>query len=169
MSDHELWLNLSDLPGFDPVGLRVEIPSVCTGIVVHMGEESNGRSWYWGSPDAPPEEDPPEMEIADRNGIILFLSDASTRDRLARFVAGGSHKECCAPEFKVIRSGVPPSTCWVLSSRRLVSANNVFGTRQVPTLADLDPTDDTRLPDGSRRVDAIALGRVAVHVARGER
>jgi len=32
-------------------------------------------------------------------------------------------------------------------------------------LADLDPDDDTRLPDGSRRVDAEALRRVVLHVA----
>jgi len=35
----------------------------------------------------------------------------------------------------------------------------------VPTLADLDPTSDERLPDGSRRVDALALARVVAHVA----
>jgi len=32
-------------------------------------------------------------------------------------------------------------------------------------LADLNPNDDTRLPDGSRRVDAEALRRVVLHVA----
>lgn len=36
----------------------------------------------------------------------------------------------------------------------------------VPTLADLDPNDKTTLPDGSRRVDAEALRRVCLHVAR---
>ena len=32
-------------------------------------------------------------------------------------------------------------------------------------LADLDPNDDRRLPDGSRWVDAEALRRVVLHVA----
>jgi hypothetical protein len=35
----------------------------------------------------------------------------------------------------------------------------------VPTIADLDPTDHRRLPDGSRWVDAEALRRVVIHVA----
>ena len=34
----------------------------------------------------------------------------------------------------------------------------------VPALADLDPHDDTRLPDGSSRVDALALLAVAREV-----
>lgn len=33
-----------------------------------------------------------------------------------------------------------------------------------PLVAHLDPTDDTRLPDGSRLVDALALQAVALHV-----
>jgi hypothetical protein len=37
----------------------------------------------------------------------------------------------------------------------------------VPSLADLDPNEGTRLPDGSRRVDAEALARVAVCVLGG--
>ena len=37
----------------------------------------------------------------------------------------------------------------------------------VPALADLDPNDDTRLPDGSRRVDALALRAVAMEVGHG--
>lgn len=41
----------------------------------------------------------------------------------------------------------------------------------VPALADLDPTDDTRLPDGSRVVDALALKAVVEHLIaqRGEK
>ena len=34
----------------------------------------------------------------------------------------------------------------------------------LPALADLDPADDTRLPDGARRVDVQALAIVAAHV-----
>ena len=37
----------------------------------------------------------------------------------------------------------------------------------VPALADIDPHDDTRLPDGSRLVDALALAIVAREVLRG--
>lgn len=37
--------------------------------------------------------------------------------------------------------------------------------RTVPALAALDPDDDTRLPDGSRWVDAEALRLVVLHVA----
>ena len=37
----------------------------------------------------------------------------------------------------------------------------------VPALAHLDPTDDTRLPDGSRLVDALALKAVVEHLVAG--
>ena len=37
----------------------------------------------------------------------------------------------------------------------------------LPTLADLDPTDDTRLPDGARVVDVRALAIVCQHVFGG--
>ena len=37
----------------------------------------------------------------------------------------------------------------------------------VPALADLDPTDDTRLPDGARVVDVRALAIVCQHVFGG--
>jgi len=37
--------------------------------------------------------------------------------------------------------------------------------RNVTSLADLEPTDDRRLPDGSRWVDAVALTRVCIYVA----
>ena len=40
----------------------------------------------------------------------------------------------------------------------------VTGLVVVPALAHLDPTDDTRLPDGSRRVDALALKAVVEHL-----
>jgi len=36
-----------------------------------------------------------------------------------------------------------------------------------PLVAHLDPSDDTRLPDGSRLVDALALKAVALHVLGG--
>lgn len=39
----------------------------------------------------------------------------------------------------------------------------------VPALADLDPTDDRRLPDGSRWVDAMALMHICLHLAGVER
>lgn len=38
---------------------------------------------------------------------------------------------------------------------------------EVSALADLDPTDNTRLPDGSRLVDALALAAVWREVTRG--
>ena len=44
-------------------------------------------------------------------------------------------------------------------------ANYAGDGRYRDLLADLDPNDDTRLPDGSRRVDAEALRRVVLHVA----
>ncbi|MCA9566943.1 MAG: hypothetical protein KC656_03835 [Myxococcales bacterium] len=37
----------------------------------------------------------------------------------------------------------------------------------VPATADLDPHDETRLPDGSRRVDALAMAAVWRAVSHG--
>lgn len=39
-----------------------------------------------------------------------------------------------------------------------------YSERMLPSLATLDPDDDTRLPDGSRLVDALSLALVARHV-----
>ena len=44
-------------------------------------------------------------------------------------------------------------------------AQFMMGDLVCPLLTDLDPDDDTRLPDGSRWVDAEALRRVVLHVA----
>lgn len=42
-----------------------------------------------------------------------------------------------------------------------------WGHEKAPALADLDPTDDTRLPDGTRVVDVRALAIVCQHVFGG--
>jgi hypothetical protein len=42
---------------------------------------------------------------------------------------------------------------------------NQTSTCTIPALAELNPADDTRLPDGARRVDVQALAIVAAHVS----
>lgn len=56
-------------------------------------------------------------------------------------------------------------------ARRMRIGNNIstygYDAIDLPALDSLNPDDDTRLPDGSRWVDAEALRRVAMHVLGG--
>lgn len=61
-------------------------------------------------------------------------------------------------------SGDPVPTLY-LSTPEIGRGDILWTVSRVSTLADLDPTSDERLPDGSRLVDALALARVVAHVA----
>jgi hypothetical protein len=157
-----LRIELSALPGFDPVGLDVE--RSCCGHVI-------------GDPYA----GPPEC-CGDPDEWVSFI-DASTRDRVARWLAGrvGLTVGSTAPGWW------HQEAVWVLAVRRAggvkggSSARTFSGSprwaasadggkrRHVPTLGDLDPSDPRLLPDGSRYVNALALARVAVTVGKGGR
>ena len=117
--------------------------------------------------------------------LRLDLARAECRDRVARVAGvalgihttGGAkwvHRGGCewalrGDPWRGMSTGSPPLD---YSERRLcpylTDGIRRLGDRRgmgslwscVPALADLDPTDDTRLPDGSRRVDAQALGLV---------
>ena len=156
----DLRVALSDLPGFDPVGLRVLDPNGELGSYVATYADEvhvmlDGRANATGG------------LVLDED-VDLDLSDAATRDRLARWLAArvGLEVGCTAPRW----FWHVAMRCWVLGHGRLESSRSFsFDGRvtdhEVPPLSDLDGADDdTRLPDGSRLVDAVALARVAVHV-----
>ena len=109
--------------------------------------------------------------IAAIASAALDLSRAECRDRVARVVAGLA----LAPRAGLVDSCTAHTWEWApaMDQRRWTLSGNGggrgwehFGLKSVPALADLDPNDDTRLPDGSRLVDALALAAVARQVLR---
>ena len=94
--------------------------------------------------------------------ICLDLSRAECRDRVARWLA----PDAGAPPGWTLYNGVGGTWFggWASPADAGAWAKRV---PIVPALARLDPNDDTRLPDGSRRVDALALRAVAVEAGRG--
>ena len=127
-------ITLGEVPGLDPVGLWL----------------------YEGDYAGLCFRDGPEL---GRDEAVIDLSDAATRDRCLRWLAGRVVLEvgCGAPGWVDSFGG-----WWVLfihdDDLYVISGDNY------PAIADLDPTDDTRLPDGSRLVDALALAAVLRHV-----
>lgn len=116
----------------------------------HDGDDSVAK--WWSEPES---------------WMMLDLSDASTADRCARWLAGrvGLEVGCTAPGWFFHEAMV----AWLLGrgrrdTTRLFAQNGPDIDYVVHTLADLDPTDDRRLPDGSRYVDRLALALVCRHV-----
>lgn len=90
----------------------------------------------------------------DMGSLTLDLSRAECRDRVVRVLGGTDWVY------------VPSVVGWRLWLDRQPSdrGEGRYYPASGPALAGLDPTDDTRLPDGSRLVDALALAAVARHV-----
>ena len=106
---------------------------------------------------------------SDAGGVYLDLSRAECRDRVARWLrpdasgTGVSAMLCPnrdGPMLVLTRSMIDYTGC-------LSTMTSGYGSCAIPALALLDPSDDTRLPDGSRRVNALALRAVAMEVPRG--
>ena len=115
-------------------------------------------------------EDEPDAE--SRSCVHLDLTDATGRDHALWWLAktsdvywmfcGLAHPgdRTFGWEFRSA-SGTPEH-----GGRRVFGSVDLpWQGTYVPALADLDPNDDRRLPDGSRWVDAEALRRVVLHVA----
>jgi hypothetical protein len=152
-----LRLPLVETPGVDPTGLRILL-----------------RGWEWyGTPLAlsrwtttvfiynAPATFPAVMRVEhgaeiSPDDILLDLTDAATRDRLVRWLAAclGHTTGCTAPHWGRHRD------TWALD-RTLFRREDRFDDDPrdpyVPALWAIDITDDRRLPDGSRYVDALAL------------
>lgn len=107
--------------------------------------------------------------------IYLDLTRAECRDRVARVVAA---QNGMTPDAAVCWYYSSVLGGWLLHSRRpflrlcdereqsvaYCAEPDFAAWGRWPALATLDPHDDTRLPDGSRRVDAMALLLVAREV-----
>lgn len=124
-----------------------------------------------------------ELDLIRR--IRLDLSRAECRDRVCRVLAARLLREVPANGDGYSWRMEPVSCSWELQTHNrnwmarfaadtsgwfAVDEGNRTGrfpSRSVPALADLDPDDDTRLPDGSRRVDALALAACWREVSRG--
>jgi hypothetical protein len=153
----------------------------CGPVVV---EHSSGR-WLWDGEDeclvdADGELHTPDM-YGDRDGVVLGvgtadvralmldLARAECRDRVARVLADaavgpGGHTSGSEWGCQWGRHG---GGSWLLNGvgdLRFADEPGSDDAIHVPALADLDPNDDTRLPDGSRLVDALALAAVAREV-----
>ncbi len=169
MTDARLLIPLAELPGLDPVGLVVHSRSygelMCLGWCYDAPDRNirvvrNAGPWPrgWG------------LVSAWHGEYALDLSDAATRDRCLRWLAGRVElpKGCGAPTWKWHSA----LRCWLLSDGdghcHTFARDWLYVEHHVPTLADLDPTDDTRLSDGSRLVDALALAAVLRHVGGAE-
>lgn len=97
--------------------------------------------------------------VRDEARIFVPLDRAEARDRVVRVVPQPWRNEPGPGALSLRRSGDYVSLC--------IGGYVVADSRSVPALADLDPHDDTRLPDGSRLVDALALRAVAMEVLHG--
>ncbi len=133
------------------------LPSIANlGEVLWRGpSQAEPRWWYWKNPDR----------------VDLDLHFAECRDRVCRVLIASRRPAMRAHHGARFRPGVTRGV-WVLHGDQSESetfAASGGGWTCVPALADLDPTDGTRLPDGSRFVDAWALKLVAESVWRSLR
>lgn len=100
-----------------------------------------------------------------RDGWQLYFGDASTRDRAARWLAQ-QHRmplRSTAPMWVQLGGLVGSRARWWDLYGAEGSAKAFTGD-EIPALDALAPTNDERLADGSRRVDAEALAIVCRHV-----
>jgi hypothetical protein len=151
---------LAVLPGFDPIGLFVANGADDEGYLVLFRDETTILAHNCGT-----DEYPWWWSLDEEPGPEVSLTHASTRDRVARWVAGRSVQPfplgSTAPEVRLTDAmdGRP--------LLRLVGAGRqaaVFTSVALYGIADLDPQDPRLLPDGSKWVDAAALAAVARQV-----
>lgn len=180
-----LWVPLASLPGFDPVGLRVLVRAE-TAVLTDIASGGVGPAegpvwrgcWVWWA-DSSGHED--SVDLVDWSEVILDLADASTRDRVARWLAGrvGFAVGCTAPDWiPTLKFGLGSGGIgyrddggyWTLCCssrtehfRAPKGSTGLKAFDEVPGLVSVDPHDAHRLPDDSRYADALALARVAVH------
>jgi hypothetical protein len=166
MPHADLLVPLVSLPGLDPVGLvalfGADVPCLVLARFPGAGDGPWCEAWH------------PRLRKMFPGSVEAFtldLADPATADRLARYVAGrvGLAVGATAPDFGPgCWEGVPPDSWW-LGGACFASHNGppIEHCTIVPTLAALDPADDTRTASGARVVDLRALAVVAVEVGRG--
>lgn len=157
---------LSDLPGLP-----------CRGLLLYPMEGSVHDGPLLAETDIRPDDmGRPVVRVCGGMRLTEFwavdLSDGATRDRCARWLAGrvGLGVGSTAPRWEPVWT---PATdrAWYLGGRGgtidwfagpSYPLTHTTSRAPVPVSAldDLDPSDDRRIPDGSRWVDAAALAAV---------
>ena len=155
----ELDLSLLVLPGTIPGLLRRCSPVIC-----------RTRPWFWrgiyfggksGVAIVRPDEENCAFIDAVLEELDLDLTDTTGRNHAARWL-GSKRGQPDGMAADLRRNHGSASVVLVVWAPGWQSA--AWNSVEVPALADLDPADDRRLPDGSRWVDAEALRLVCLHV-----
>lgn len=135
------------------------------------GNENIPGAWVYSEAQAPlfGAEEERGADFVSAVHLRLDLSRAEVRDRVARVLAAQALDLPVASGVAVqfVRNplGGRMLAFAVTDGRSVVTA--AVDSITCPALAALDPDDDTRLPDGSRLVDALALAGVAREVPCG--
>lgn len=157
------YISLVSLPNFHPTGLPVQVVTVewsaaHEGIVIASG--GGGLTIYLPMTR--------RMVAAPARACNLDLFDAATRDRIARWAAGrvGLEVGSTAPRWRFVPGdpAVFRPGCWELSTG---VGDEVYLIRTGhEAVCGLDGSDPAVVSDEDRTrvVDAVALGRTALHV-----
>lgn len=133
------------------------------GVVVGTTRLGSTGEWVplvWWLPD---DDGLGEAKPSHVSSLSLDLSRAECRDRVARAAAPHVFGDILASDILLTACMVPGRTIGPLvMGMSITTVHEGERWRHVEACADLDPLDETRLHDGSRRVDALAL----LHVAR---
>lgn len=144
----------------------LDIPTGTVGTVAHRG-----RMGGWEVATCPPDVWSPRTYLTDVEDLHLDLTHRPTRLEVTARAAN----RLCPQHAPVMCAAVmagnalwPDRLVYGISVTSLLSGEEWHSLDQhIPALADLDPTDDTRLPDGARVVDVRALAIVCQHVFGG--
>lgn len=170
-----------DIPGLLRRGSPVivvdieEATTACDGERLSVGDQAvvtdapfGSRQWCIATGETRDDMGPAWSELPV-SGVALDLTDDTARFHVVRWLdAACDRAGTWSPPGRLVQDteGRPcfllrgQWTGWVPRRLPIESAAYVC-----PSLADLDPNDDRRLPDGSRWVDAEALRRVVLNVA----
>jgi hypothetical protein len=175
-ADPRLFIRLSELRGIDALGLSAYQPADDrwahnTSIGVVIGPPLTDPAFHGdrtGRLTARSHPDDDEAALAEwwwDDRMSVSLADAVTRDRCLRWLAEreGLVVGCGAPmwESHVDHGwGVKSTDGWHLSTSLWDDGAGYDAPAWLASALQVDPRDDTRLPDGSRLVDALALAAV---------
>lgn len=164
---------LSELPGFDVVGLivRVQLPDDDAwhqGVRFTREDYGTRRLPVWVIET---DRDLQTLLVAENaiRAVAIDFSDAATRDRATRWLSRQEgypvHRTWTSTAPFWGRSNITPErACWLLGDRLLGYSHGP--EYEEPYLGALDPADKTRLDDESLLVDALALQAVCETVGR---
>lgn len=136
-------------------GTPIDVEGWGRSVAVNVVRTTPGvqRGFVRHAPDAAPDEG--DLVMSDFDGIAVDLSDATGRAHVAWAVASRFGEVDPNAPGECLISGV--------FGGDLLPTIDVW-CAEVPELQALHNDDETRLPDGSRRIDAVALRLVAERV-----